>query len=279
MLLLSLFLIALAGFFIFHLVKSRRRKQLLSRPFPEEWDAILKKNFPIYRKLPGPMQKRLHPLIHVFIGEKSFEGCGGLEVTEEMKVTIAGQACLLILNAPKSHVYPKLRSILIYPTAFKTDTRSSLFHFLSEEEDQQLRLGESWSTGSVILAWDNVLHGAHDWKDGHNLVFHEFAHQLDQSDGSTDGAPKLGSRSRYLSWARVLGKEFETLEDRVQRNKKTFFDQYGATDPAEFFAVVTETFFEKPKTMKKKYPELYEEFRKFYRLDPVDWKWPEASQN
>lgn len=247
----------------------KKRAAVRKRVFPPAWRKILKLNFPLYAQLPTEFQTRLEELIHLFLYEKSFEGCRGLEISDEIRVTIAAQACLLVLNNGQK-LYPDLHTILVYPSTYTTNNRDSLFNFM--EEEAEARLGESWSTGSVVLAWDSVLAGGIRGKDGHNVTFHEFAHQLDQSDGRTDGAPKLKDRSRYASWARVLNREYEELVCQSDRGAKSFFDQYGATEPAEFFAVVTETFFERPGKMKTKHPELYEELKTFYRLDPTEWK-------
>ncbi len=137
--------------------------------------------------------------------------------------------------------------------------------------DEEVRLGESWRTGAVVLAWDEILHGALDPMDGQNIVFHEFAHQLDQEDGVADGTPIIEKRSRYISWARVLSREFKVLQKKASHGMNTVMDHYGATDPTEFFAVATETFFEKPSQLKLKHPALYEELKGYYQLDPATW--------
>jgi Mlc titration factor MtfA (ptsG expression regulator) len=254
------------------LIRMARRKQLRSKRFPSPWCGILEQNLPLYKHLPEPLKEQLHGHIMVFVAEKNFEGLRGLAITDEIKVTIAGQACMLLLNRD-SDVYPKLFSILVYPDAYKTG-KSSLFRPEEQDNTEEVRLGESWKTGSVVLAWDHVRHGATDRKDGHNLVLHEFAHQLDQEDGRSDGAPILEQRSHYIPWARVLSSEYERLRERTRGGRKTVMDRYGATNPAEFFAVATETFFEKPKQMKKKHPELYEELKNYYKIDPVTWGVP-----
>ncbi|MEM9445057.1 MAG: M90 family metallopeptidase [Verrucomicrobiota bacterium] len=188
----------------------------MNRPFPTPWEAILRKNIPLYKGLPDELKEKLHRSIQLFLAKKSFEGCGGLEVTEEMTVTIAGQACMLIMNQ-NSDIYPALRTILLYPSSFRNNTDGCLFNY---QDDNPTRLGESWSTGSVILAWDSVIGDALNAQDGQNVVFHEFAHQLDQLDGDTDGAPTLENRASYASWARVLGEEYENLQDRLERGAK-----------------------------------------------------------
>ncbi len=270
---LTLLVLALFGLSMIFLVRRARRKarrqQLMTEPLPEEWEPILKQNVPLYSRLPDEMQRELRGLINIFLHEKRFEGCGGLEITDEIRVTVAAQACILLLNR-ETDFYPRLTSILVYPCAY---VAKEVWHIAAgvEVEEDSVRFGESWDSGTVVLAWDIVKHGAWDWKDGQNVVLHEFAHRLDQQDGTADGAPILEQRSRYVTWARTLSSEYEQLQKKAKRGRKTVMDKYGATDPAEFFAVATETFFEKSRQMKKKHPELYSELRTYYKLDPAAW--------
>lgn len=249
-------------------LRQRRRKKLLGTPFPEEWQTILVANLPPYQKIPLSLRQQLHDRIRVFLDEKSFEGCGGLELTNEIRVTIAAQACMLLLNR-KIESYPKLYSILVYPSTYVAGARNSLS---GEWEEESVRLGESWQSGVVVLAWDNVLHGAMNFQDGHNVTMHEFAHQLDQEDGAGDGTPILETRSAYSSWARIFTKEYGLLQKKVHRGRKSVMDEYGATNPAEFFAVATETFFEKPRQLHKHHPALFKELAGFYKVNPLEWK-------
>jgi Mlc titration factor MtfA (ptsG expression regulator) len=247
--------------------RRQKRLELLSTPFPPAWSAILKENLPPYEKLSLHMQQQLHDHIRMFIAEKSFEGCGGLVLTDEIRVTIAAQACMLLLNR-KSDCYPKLYSVLVYPGAYVVGARNSFdFH----PTGSSVRLGESWHHGAVVLAWDSVKRGAINFRDGHNVTMHEFAHQLDQEDGRSDGAPILGMRSAYSAWSRVFSKEYELLQQKSQKGQKSVMDEYGANNPAEFFAVATETFFEKPAQLQKKHPELYHELQGFYKVAPIEW--------
>jgi Mlc titration factor MtfA (ptsG expression regulator) len=251
---------------MFWLLKERHRaRRRLASP-PAEWQQILQKNFALFPRLSPDDQRELLGHMQVFIAEKNFEGCAGLQMTDEIRVTIAAQACLLLLHRQTDY-YPKLRSILVYPRAYlaESEERSGpLVHQYATE-----RAGESWQIGAVVLAWDEVLDGASDPVDGYNVVFHEFAHQLDQEDGAHEGVPVLERRSHYVAWARVLGREFRRLQRQVLKGEETFLDMYGATDPAEFFAVATEFFFESPHQLKKKHLALYEQLRQFYRQDPV----------
>jgi len=253
------------GFFIAkRLARRARRKRLAALPFPSDWREIIERNVPLYRRLPEALKAQLHGLVQVFLAEKRFEGCGGLEITDEIKVTIAAQACMLLLNREPTY-FPKLGTILVYPDTYVAKSISSDGHIVSDEDST--RLGESWQNGPVVLAWNSVTGGTSNVHDARNVVLHEFAHQLDQEDGTADGAPILAERSRYVAWARVLGSEYEAM----QRRRRSVMDRYGATNPAEFFAVATETFFEKPRQMQKRHPELYSELRDYYRLDPVTW--------
>lgn len=247
--------------------KKGRRAELREKPLTSEQHAIIRKNVPFVSKLDENDQKELGGLVQIFLAEKSFEGCGGLELTEEMRTTIAAQACLLLLHR-ETDMYPGVDAILVYPSAYKAPTTTDGGGFVVE--GSQARLGESWTRGVVVLAWDHVKSGAVNMTDGRNLVLHEFAHQLDSEDGSMDGAPDLEERSRYKSWAHVLGDEFSELSERLQEGRKSDIDSYGATNPAEFFAVVTEMFFEKPRMMKDRHPDLYEQLSEFYKQDPLE---------
>jgi Mlc titration factor MtfA (ptsG expression regulator) len=249
-----------------HIYRRKKQKRLLSMPFPEHWEQIVQKNVPLYNRLPDSLKKQLKGLVNLFIAEKSFEGCGGLKITDEIKVTIAAQACMLLLNRKTTH-FKKLRTILVYPHTYVAKTRSS--DGVITIDGHSVRLGESWRNGPVVLAWDSVTGGTSNVTDARNVVLHEFAHQLDQEDGDADGAPVLEHRSSYVTWARVLSKEYESLQKR--KGRRTVMNKYGATNPAEFFAVATETFFEKPRQMKKNHPELYEELKNYYKLDPFEW--------
>ena len=224
----------------------------------------------LYRRLPLDLKAQLRSHILVFLGEKSFEGCGGLTVTDEMRVTIAGQACLLLLNRPTRY-FPGLNAILIYPHAYvkRAKRQEGLVEF---EDQRQVNLGESWSNGTLVLSWNDVANTSHDVRDGHNLVLHEFAHQLDTEDGVGDGIPILDQQSKYFHWAEVVNKEYAQLVSLTKKGKKDIIQAYGATNPAEFFAVATEAFFERPVLMNRKHPDLYAELKGFYRVDPESWR-------
>jgi Mlc titration factor MtfA (ptsG expression regulator) len=253
----------------------RKIRELFAAPertgavLSDEWVAILSDCVPLYSRLPDDLKSRLHERIGRFIASTRFEGCNGLELDERMILTVAAQACMLVLNR-KGDPYPELTTVYLYPTTFSSvQKRQDAYGIVTEGEVH--RLGESWNTGTVILAWDSVEHGALNIHDAHNVTFHEFTHQLDHEDGPTDGAPALPSRAAYRSWARVFRENYEDYLADLDQGKRTLLDPYGATNPAEFFAVATETFFEKPKQLHKSRPELYEELKVFYGLDPREW--------
>ena len=246
-----------------------RLARVLARPMPAPFIAILTRNLPVYSRMPRPLQTQLRRLVSQMLYQKTFVGCGGLKIDDEIRVTIAGQACLLLLNRP-TKVYPRLHTILVYPGAFaapRTDVADGgvITHF------SQGLLGESWEDGRVILSWEHVQAGISDWRDGHNIVLHEFAHQLDSESGSNNGAPFLGDQAFYRNWSAVLSREFTALKFDAMYQQDSVLDHYGATNPAEFFAVATETFFEKSVEMAEHHPELFAQFEQYYRVDPRTW--------
>jgi len=246
-----------------------RLKRVLARDIPSAWRATLQRNIPIYGRMSGELQHQLHKLVQQFLYQKKFVGCAGLEVDDEIRVTIAGLACLLLLNR-RTGVYPDLHTILVYPSAFLVPRKQIDDAGVVTEERQDL-LGESWGDGRVILSWDHVQRGAGDWTDGQNVVLHEFAHQLDSESGSNNGAPYLGSDDNYRNWSEVLSRDYANLRADAMYSQQSVMDHYGATSPAEFFAVATETFFEKPWQMSERHPDLFSELFKYYRVDPRAW--------
>jgi Mlc titration factor MtfA (ptsG expression regulator) len=296
---MSLFIVLLAGLsFVGFLVggprwRAWRRRSWASRAFPPAWRSILRRRVPLYRQLPADLQLQLRRRILVFLAEKPFLGCAGLEITDEMRVTIAAQACLLQLNRDDAP-FPELRQILVYPGAFLVDRVHAAPGGVLREERRALA-GESWSQGRVILSWQDVVDGAHVVDDGHNVVLHEFAHQLDQETGSANGAPRLGSRAAHARWARVMGQEFAALQARIRARDAArartqaewswlgsssdasvpepvdLISDYGATNEAEFFAVVTEVFYEQADALAQRHPALFGLLRDYYRVDPRTW--------
>ena len=253
---------------VFAYFAERRRERLRAEPFPSTWHATLERNLPFFRRLSEADQQELLGHVQVFIAEKYFEGCGGLELTDEIRITIAAQACLLLLHR-KTDYYPHLTSILVYPTGYTTEEERHLGGGVWEEGPED-RLGQTSSQlRALVLAWDAARRGGADPTDGQNVVLHEFAHQLDFENRTADGTPALETHAEYLAWARVMGAEFKSLRRAEAAGAPTLLDGYGATSPTEFFAVATEAFFERPRALRARHPDLYAELRKFYRQDPV----------
>ena len=248
-----------------HPFRDHRRKLLRAQPFPEAWQAILERDVAYAAQLDAEERRELEGLVQIFLEEKHFEGCGGLELTDRIRVTIAAEACRLLLHR-ETDIYPQLVSVLVSPSAYKATRRTQEGRVVIEREDALL--GESRMRDAVVLSWDHVLESAHHMGGG-NVVLHELAHQLDAEDGAMDGAPALGDRARYASWARVLGEEFAELSERLHDGRRSDIDGYGATNPAEFFAVITEMFFERGAQLKERHPELYGELEAFYHQDPA----------
>lgn len=243
----------------------------MGRPFPEEWKSLLSKNVPYITKLPEEKRQKLHGLIQVFVHEKQFEGCGGLKITDEIKITVGAQACILMLGIDDpAMLYPNLRSILVYPQNYFAQVKDyhegGIVH-----EGVENRHGEAWSQGHVVLAWDEVKRGATHFRDGQNLVFHEFAHHLDYEYGLTEQAASADEDTSYLGWARILSDEYEEFLRALRSNQQTIFDAYGAENIEEFFAVVTECFFEQPRQLKQAHPKLYEQLSSFYKQEPAEY--------
>ena len=255
---------------MFGLLKQRRRQRVRSQPFPEEWRAIISRNVPFFGRLPTEDQKELLGHVQVFLAEKRFEACAGLRLTDEIRVTIATQACLLLLHR-KTDYYPRLITILVYPSGYLVDEKRHLEGHVWEEGPEG-RLGETArQMGSMVLAWDAAKSGAKDPSDGKNLVLHEFAHQLDFEDLAADGVPALTSRADQLSWSEVMRTEFALLRAADDTGIPTLLDTYGASNAAEFFAVATEAFFERPRILRSRHPKLYSELERFYRQDPATY--------
>ncbi|RZJ08543.1 MAG: zinc-dependent peptidase [Rubrivivax sp.] len=261
-------LLAATGIALWPLWVRRRRERIAGRPFPAAWRRLLRRHVPLVSKLPARQQLKLKGLMQVFLAEKAILGCRGLRVTDEVRVTIAALACLPLLGAARG-IYPQLRQVLVYPGAFVVDRPVTEGGVQSDQ--RRVLAGESWSQGQVLLAWDEVKRGAATPGDGHNVVIHEFAHQLDQANGNANGAPQLPTTEAYRRWSTVMQNEFDALRWRLARGEPGLIDPYAATDPAEFFAVISELFFERPIELAAGHPALYAELSAYYRLDPVAW--------
>lgn len=234
--------------------RSHRRKQLAKRPFPEPWTKILHDKLPFYDKLEPDDLELFHTHLKIFLWEKHWEGAGGLEITEKIQVIVSAAAARIARRLPLS-VYDRLTEIVIYPS-----------HYLHPDDDDSIILGQAHHFGTVVLSWDAVKGGIQNPRDGHDTAIHELAHVLDITDGVFDGTPRLNHGQDYPEWVDVMGRHFARLQDKPF---KGILRSYGAKNEAEFFAVATETFFEKPHQLKQQAPDLYNVLAKYFRVNPV----------
>ncbi len=245
-----------------------RRDAVRREPFPDKWEAALTANVRADAHLTPDERAELRARIQVFIDEKYFEGIG-IDITDEMRVTIAAEACLLELHRAPTY-YPDCQTVFVYPSAF-TSVQQEVLPGGVVAEHRTVRIGEAWRRGSVVLAWDAAQHQARGLTPGRNVTLHEFAHKLDGADGDVDGVPPFTGRSVTLrsAWAQVMSREYRELITQVHTGHASVIDPYGASSPAEFFAVVTETFFENPVALRADHPDLYALLRDFYGQDPA----------
>lgn len=255
---------------MFQWLTDRRRQKLTQAEFPDQWEAIIRRNVAHYCMLADAEQARLHALIQVFIVEKHWEGAGGLELNDEIRVTISAQACLLLLGLPHNY-YRNVQSIIVYPSTVVAPPRKPGF-FENPAAPAALAqpiLGQAFQQGPVIIIWDAALRSGRHPELGHNIVYHEFAHKLDMLDGAADGTPPLRNRNEYRDWIQVCSREFLQLKQDVQTGRKSYLNAYAATNEAEFFAVATEQFFDQPQQMIAHAPDLYRVLQEYYRQDPA----------
>lgn len=245
----------------------RRRRHLRRQPFPAVWQTTLDRNVPYLRRLTAAEQAKLRDDIQVLVAEKYWEGCNGLEMTDEVRVTIAAQIGLLCLGFQEEY-FEMVESILVYPDAYVAPSQTSLGGGVVLEGESS-REGEAWYRGPVILSWDDVLEDGRRDHDGHNLVLHEFAHQLDMQGGRTvNGMPILSNDAARSHWQTVIDRQYRQLERHCRQGRPPVLDCYGTTNLAEFFAVTTEVFFERPRALHQHHAELFDLLADFYRQDP-----------
>jgi len=256
---------------MFHWLINRRRKRLIQAPFPSLWEDIIRSNVAHYCMLEDAERSHLRALIQVFIAEKHWEGAGGLELTDEIRVTISAQACLLLLGLPHDY-YRNVESIIVYPsTVFPPQRKPGFFeNTTAPVEIQHPIIGQAFRQGPVIIIWDAALRGGRLPESGHNVIYHEFAHKLDMLDGAADGTPPLRDRDEYRDWVQTCSREYLRLKHDTEKGKKSFLSAYGATNEAEFFAVATEQFFDQPRLMIEHAPDLYRVLEEYYRRTPLN---------
>ncbi len=245
-----------------------RRNRLFQQPLSSGQITVLENHVPLYTRLPKDLRQTLQGCINYFLDEKVFIGREGLEITDEIRLIIAANACLLIVNN-RERYFSGFETILVYPDTYVAKEVS--YDGMVEVHKDVARAGESWYRGPIVLSLSDVMHGSGNEQDGHNVVLHEFAHKLDEESGVMDGLPVLRESAHYKEWAEVLTQEYDEFLDRVDRGKNRVIDEYGSVSAPEFFAVATESFFEKSEQMKKRLPELYKQLQTFYGLDPAEW--------
>lgn len=258
----------ITAFFVYRrITRERKRARLLASPLTQHQRALVEQLVPLVTLLPKDLRAAHEGKINLFLDQVTFRGKNGIEVTQAMRLSIAAQACILIVNSPVW--YDAIRNVLIYPSAFLTNRASQeggVFH-----EDHHATLGESWQLGPVILSWDHALYGGLRAHDGENVVIHEFAHQLDSLSGDTNGIPILRKGQAYVGWEKAMLDAYTDHVAKVERGEPTLIDPYGATNHQEFFAEAIVTFFERPQALLAHEPALYAQFSQLLALDPASW--------
>lgn len=255
---------------LFSWFQNRRRRRLTEVPFPEEWESVLSRNVFHFQCLSEAQQIRVRKFVQIFVAEKHWEGVNGLQITPEVQVTTAAQAGLLSLGKTATY-FEHVLSILIYPSEYERKEQTQDADGIVTEHRLQM-LGEAEWRGPVYLSWPDVLEGGRRSTVGHNLVLHEFAHQLDMLNGRfVDGIPPLNSRSELQRWLSVCDAEFKALVERCQQRQPGIIDCYGSQNAAEFFAVLTEAFFENAAALQQHHPDSYALLSDYYQLNPAAW--------
>ncbi len=244
-----------------------KKQQLFLQPIKPEWEAILNTNVALYSMLPDTLRIELHGHIQLFLSNKEFFG-NEIEINDEIKLTIAGNACMLLLQGMHRN-FENFTTIIVHPDTYVSNQVQ--LDGMIEHQKMSARAGESWVRGPIVLSWKDVLNGSIHPRNGHNVVLHEFAHKLDELNTTMDGLPILKEQSQYDEWTKIFRNEYAELKIRAQKGTNKVLDEYGTVSPPEFFAVATESFFEKPKKMRKNIPALYEQLKKFYCVDPATW--------
>ncbi len=236
---------------------------------PDAWRAAIEQNIAYAALLTEDEKARWYDDARIFVAEKSWEGGNGFVVTDETKITIAAQACLLLVGwdgARRDDLFPNVSAIIVYESGFRAK-HPHQEGWVRTEEPVGL-LGEAFTSDlPIVISWQDALQGAQRADDGHNVVLHEFAHKLDTLNGSADGVPPLETQAEVDAWAFVMSEEYRLLTHDAELGHKTLLDTYGATNEAEFFAVATEAFFECATRMAEEKPQLYAVLRQFYGQD------------
>jgi len=245
--------------------KNRRRKRIARTPWPSSWDSILANNVGHVKRLSLIEENKLKKIVKIMVSEKNWEAHDGLTMSNEIKVTIAGTAALLLLGVDDFY-FDRVNTVIVFPHPIRRESQSGLI--IGRESRHA---GEAWQGGQVVLSWQDVRRDSRNPDDGRNLIIHEFAHCLDGLDGEMGGSLTFDDPATTLRWKHVCNSEFEALSAAAQRGQSTLLDYYGATNQAEFFAVCSETFFERPRQFKLRHSELFDLLVEYYHIDPVKW--------
>jgi MtfA peptidase len=256
---------------LFSWLRARRRRKLLAEPFPLRWSGIIERNVGHFATLSPPLQDHLRDATRILLSEKEWLGRGGHFINEEMRVTIAAQAALLLLGDARDY-FRSTREVVVFPTEFRTPVMDD------DWEDDMLSdtisAGQAVSQGTVLLAWDDVLREGREPACGYNVVIHEFAHQLDFAEEVSRGAPVLGDRALESRWKYAMSVAYADHRRAVRANAgELFFTPHAADDEREFFADLTEAFYCRAPDLRDLHPELYQLLVAYYRIDPATWKW------
>lgn len=243
-----------------------RRARVLKRARLDEhrWQAALAR-VALTRGFSADEARRLRELVILFLHEKRIEAAGEVTLDDDMRLVIAIQACVPILNLGLDY-YTGWYAVIVYPQQFRPQ-----HEYVDEAEvvhvEDDWKMGETWAHGPVILSWEDVQNSGAN--DGFNLVIHEFAHKLDMLDGAANGAPPMHANMQLAQWSQVFTEAYADFCNRVERDEATDIDPYASESPAEFFAVCSEAFFEIPHTVRQHYPQVYEQLALYYRQDPI----------
>ncbi len=247
------------------LTRYGRRRQALDQPFPDAWRRLLDASLVHWGYLDDDERARMEDLIRVFLVDKRWQAARDFELTDDIRLLISAMACLLILGLDDGY-YDTVRWIEVHPTTVvRTGVRATGVVGVVSDSPMP-NLGEASFEGPVVIAWDEAAANARHPERGHNVVYHEFAHKLDMGDRIVDGTPRFEDADTRQRWIEVCTLEFEALR---RGEAGPLLDPYGSVNPAEFFAVVTEVFFDRPVDLHHTKPDLYGVLQSFYRQDPA----------
>lgn len=259
---------------LFETKRHRIRRETFEAGFRDEWRTMCRARFSWWNRLDSERRDRLELLALDLVATKKWEAARGFALTDEMMVVIAVQAALLILELPADS-FRNVQAIIVHPTTVVMTGEHSQVDGVVSDEPVPI-LGEANFNGPVLVAWDQVDSESRHVGHGHNVVFHEFAHKLDMLDGTTDGTPPLATAEQFEHWVEVCTRTYHQVEAGHGGHS---LPSYAGVNPAEFFAVATESFFSGPHRLKREHPELYGVLQDFYRQDPLHWSAPIADDH